>query len=117
VADPVTVGFVGLAVVLAGPALRALQIIVRSRMAARLERARGEALAEVLRAMPAGGTLCERRHGSLLIVVSPRPAGGDDAPAPRDARCSRQPTRLRRSGRSPRCGLQPGACHGPRPGA
>ncbi len=131
-ADPVILGLAGLAVVLAGPALRALQIVVRIRMEARLERARRAALAEVLRALPAGGTLCEQRPGSLLVVVSPppeRPAGAHRPPAPHRPRCSRRPTRptrpspqspqsrLGRPHRPPRCGLRPGPCRGPRPGA
>jgi hypothetical protein len=115
-ADPVILGLVGLAVALAGPALRALQILVRMRMEARLERARRMALAEVLRAMPAGGALCEQRPGSLLVVVSlpERPHDRHGAPAPSRPLCSRRPSR---SHRSPRCGLRPGPCRGPRPGA
>jgi hypothetical protein len=70
VADPVTLGLVGLAAAVTGPLVRSLEMFVRSRAEARLERARREALAEVLRAVRNGGSVYERRPEGLLIVIS-----------------------------------------------
>jgi hypothetical protein len=69
-ADPVTLGLIGLAAALITSLLRSLETVIRSRMEARLERARREGLAAVLRAMPPGGAVCERRTDSLLVIVS-----------------------------------------------
>lgn len=76
-ADPVTLALVGLAASVAGPLLRCAEMTVRSRAAARLERARRAALAEVLRSVRDGSTVYERRPDSLLIVVSLPPDTGN----------------------------------------